>query len=160
NSPAGQSYLRFSTSLQVAEPVTYLEQRLPAYLAIFSSRGCAIPRSSRLRVIAFLFLLGGLLLMLKWEVPAATGPYPRLRVLLTGFRPFGGARANVSEDLAADFRGQTIAGVEITTEVLPVQWGTSRARIADALRRAEGDGSTVVAVVGLGQTSRKKIKLE
>lgn len=45
-----------------------------------------------------------------------------LRILLTGFEPFGGAPLNPSGDVVRALHGQTIQGGFVTGRVLPVVW--------------------------------------
>jgi pyroglutamyl-peptidase len=48
-----------------------------------------------------------------------------LRILVTGFDPFGGASWNPSGDITRSLHGQTIAGATIVGRILPVVWNAA-----------------------------------
>lgn len=64
-------------------------------------------------------------------------PRPRRTILITGFGPFPGHPQNASELLAglvAEEARRSIAGYDIQTEVLPVEWQAGPARLSQLVR--------------------------
>lgn len=57
-------------------------------------------------------------------------PTPTRTALLTGFEPFGGLRENPSAALLPAFEGREIAGVKVTTAVLPVRLASLTEQLA------------------------------
>lgn len=70
-----------------------------------------------------------------------------MRVLLTGFEPFGGARANPSWEVAQHLAGTgRVPGVEVVAERMPVSFARVRPLLAEAMERYAPD---VVVALGL-----------
>lgn len=69
-----------------------------------------------------------------------------MRVLVTGFEPFGGASLNPSQELVRDLAHHAPATVDLHTAVLPVEFGTA----ADVLLAAV-DRCTPDVVIATGQ---------
>lgn len=67
-------------------------------------------------------------------------------VLITGFEPFGGDKANPSETVARSMEGRLIAGRPISAHVLPVETRTLRERFEALLI-----GEQPEVIVALGQ---------
>jgi pyroglutamyl-peptidase len=79
-----------------------------------------------------------------------------MRILLTGFEPFGGLQRNPSGDLARALDGARVAGATITGAVLPVDY----AQVGPALDRllaADAWGAVVLTGVAVG---RAQLSLE
>jgi pyroglutamyl-peptidase len=68
------------------------------------------------------------------------------RVLVTGFEPFAGAQVNPSQRLVEELATRPLAGVELSTAVLPVAYARAAAELRAAVIAAEPD-----AVVCFGQ---------
>lgn len=71
---------------------------------------------------------------------------PELRVLLTGFEPFGGATANPSAEALPLLAAETIRGIALHTLLLPTSFDGAAARATDALRHTPVD---IVLSLGL-----------
>lgn len=88
-----------------------------------------------------------------------------VRVLITGFEPFGGSRINpsaviVNRALASHAHGALAEGLELTGEILPVVGGTAPGSARHALRRAIA-AHRPQAVVCIGEAaSRSSICIE
>ncbi len=77
-------------------------------------------------------------------------------VLVTGFEPFGDVHENPSAVIAQRLDGRSIAGCNVITEILPVQTGSPKTRLAQALT-----AHSPVAIVGLGVAAgRNALALE
>lgn len=74
---------------------------------------------------------------------------PSLRLLLTGFEPFGGAAVNPSWELARRFEGNTIEMVHVQTAVLPVNWASAWGALQEAIERVDPQW---VLMLGLAAT--------
>lgn len=78
-----------------------------------------------------------------------------MRVLVTGFEPFGGSAVNPSWEVARRLDGEDVGGATVVAALLPVVWGAVEAALARALEAHAPD-----AVVCLGQSSRSEITPE
>ncbi len=79
---------------------------------------------------------------------ATPRPLRPVRILLTGFAPFGGSRVNPSWEAVRRLRRARIAGVRVSVARLPVVWGEAERRLVAAIRRVRPD-----AVICTGQSS-------
>ena len=78
------------------------------------------------------------------------------RVLVTGFRKFGGLGSNPSEEIVLRLAAAPPAGVAIETLVLPVEYGAAFAPVREAL-----DSRRFAAVVHLGVAAgRSSVEVE
>ncbi len=75
-----------------------------------------------------------------------------MKILLTGFEPFGGSVFNPSEQVVRALAREKIPGIELHPAILPVD----RVRGSEALLRAF-DESQPSAVVMLGEASRRAV---
>ncbi|MBN2146860.1 MAG: pyroglutamyl-peptidase I [Anaerolineales bacterium] len=73
-----------------------------------------------------------------------------MKLLLTGFEPFGGSTVNPSEQVAHTLNGHVIGGFEITSTILPVTRSEGPARLLEALENIQPD-----AVICLGEAPRR-----
>jgi len=79
-----------------------------------------------------------------------------MKILLTGFEPFDGSDINPSERVAQALHEQVIAGAEINSAILPVDWQRAPEVLDQALDAYRPD-----AVVCLGEASgRTAISIE
>jgi len=62
-----------------------------------------------------------------------------MKVLVTGFKPFGGSPFNPSEQIARALSGQSIAGAQVITTVLPVDCQRSPGILLEALQDIQPD---------------------
>ncbi len=75
-----------------------------------------------------------------------------MKLLLTGFQPFGGSHINPSEQTVLAIAHDDLPGVELRTAILPVDRTRSGATAIAALREFGPD-----AVVCLGEASRRPV---
>ncbi len=75
-----------------------------------------------------------------------------MKILLTGFEPFGGSQSNPSERVARSMEGVSIAGIDSHSRVLPVD----RLHAADALLHALEEVKPD-AVLCLGEAPRRPV---
>ncbi len=73
-----------------------------------------------------------------------------MRILLTGFEPFGESSINPSERLVNHLADMSIPGIELTTVILPVDTLRAPAALLDAVAAAKPE-----AVVCLGEAARR-----
>lgn len=79
-----------------------------------------------------------------------------MKLLLTGFEPFGGQTVNPSERVVAALTTQTIPGVELHSAILPVDHERGPAALLDAYESTRPD-----AVICLGEAGRRaRISIE
>lgn len=79
-----------------------------------------------------------------------------MRVLLTGFEPFGSLDTNVSWEVAKRVAEMSLGAVDLAIEQMPVSFG----RVAEALRDAVGRHNPDI-ILSLGQSgSGDSVKLE
>jgi len=79
-----------------------------------------------------------------------------LRVLLTGFEPFNGAKLNPSEQLVLRIGKDDVPGAEIITKVLPVVYSEASRELLALVEEHEPD-----AVISFGQAEgRTSISIE
>ena len=69
-----------------------------------------------------------------------------MRVLVTGFEPFGGSGVNPSGEIAKALDGRDVGGVRIIGRVLPVRWGVAIQTAVDLIDEVRPD-----AVIMFGQ---------
>lgn len=68
------------------------------------------------------------------------------KVLLTGFEPFGNASFNPSEAVVKEIEGLTLAGIDLVTAILPVEFKRSAQLLLEKFEQEEPD-----IVISLGQ---------
>jgi len=68
------------------------------------------------------------------------------KVLLTGFEPFGNASFNPSEAVVKEIEGLTLAGIDLVTAILPVEFKRSAQLLLEKIEQEEPD-----IVISLGQ---------
>lgn len=73
-----------------------------------------------------------------------------MRLLLTGFEPFGGSKVNPSEQVVCALAREKIAGIDLRTAVLPVDCARGPATLIRAVEESQPD-----AVLCLGEASRR-----
>ena len=79
-----------------------------------------------------------------------------MRILLTGFEPFGGRTRNPSDEIARALDGATVHGVTIVARVLPVDTQVAPGQLSAAIAAVQPG-----AVVCLGEaTNRQRISIE
>ncbi len=79
-----------------------------------------------------------------------------MKILLTGFEPFGGSALNPSEQIVRALDRHSLAGARVVTAVLPVDWQKGPEAVEDALRTHHPD-----AVLCLGEApSRASLAIE
>ncbi len=71
-----------------------------------------------------------------------------IRILLTGFAPFGGSKVNPSWEAVRRLRRARIPGVRVSVARLPVVWGEAERRLVAAIFRFRPD-----AVICVGQSA-------
>ncbi len=71
-----------------------------------------------------------------------------MRLLLSGFQPFGGSDRNPSLEIVQAIAAESIPGVDLRTIVLPVETETAPAQLIDAWRSHASD-----AIVMLGEAA-------
>jgi pyroglutamyl-peptidase len=69
-----------------------------------------------------------------------------LKVLLTGFEPFNGARLNPSEQLVTRMKSDSVPGAQIMTAVLPVVYGEAASHLLALVEEHNPD-----VVISFGQ---------
>jgi pyroglutamyl-peptidase len=79
-----------------------------------------------------------------------------VRILLTGFEPFGGEGVNPSQAIVAALSGTTVAGCEVAGVTLPCEFGRAASELAQAIDRLRPS-----LVLALGQAGgRADLSLE
>jgi pyroglutamyl-peptidase len=73
-----------------------------------------------------------------------------MRVLVTGFEPFGGSDVNPSGEIARSLDGREVQGATVVGRVLPVRWFVAIRTAVDAARETAAD-----AVIMLGQAGMR-----
>ena len=81
-------------------------------------------------------------------------------ILLTGFRPFRGRKANVSGDIARALDGLEFNGVAIRALVIDVAWGAPEKAIARKLSEVRRQGQELLTLLSLGEGGGDRIKVE
>lgn len=81
-------------------------------------------------------------------------------LLLTGFKPFVGRKANVSGDVARALDGLEIGGIKVQAMVLAVEWGVPQKVIAHKLSEIRDQGQKLLALLSLGEGGGDRIKVE
>ncbi len=76
----------------------------------------------------------------------------KMKILITGFEPFGGSPINPSEQVALALHGQTIAGAELLTAILPVDGLRGPQALLEALQKGQPD-----VVLCLGEAARRPV---
>jgi len=83
-----------------------------------------------------------------------------MRILLTGFEPFGGLSRNPTGDLAREWDGARVAGASITGAVLPVDYAQVGPALDDLLGSADWDAIVLTGVaVGRAPISLERVAL-
>ena len=75
-----------------------------------------------------------------------------MKILVTGFEPFGGSRINPSEQVICKLPGYSIPGIEIVTGLLPVDRDRGPAQLITLLQEHAPQ-----AVLCLGEASRRPV---
>lgn len=79
-----------------------------------------------------------------------------MKLLLTGFEPFGGSRVNPSQALVEKLAAEGMAGLELQTAILAVDWERGPAGLIAAVERGQPD-----MIICLGEaTGRSQITVE
>jgi len=78
-----------------------------------------------------------------------------VKILVTGFEPFGGSDVNPSWEAARSLDGRVIAGAEVVGVQLPVSWEQAGPALENAVRQHTPD-----AVICLGQSGRAELSPE
>lgn len=79
-----------------------------------------------------------------------------MRVILTGFEPFGGESINPSQCVIEALSAERIPGIQLLCMILPVVYGIAEERLAEAITDLQPD-----AVISLGQSGGSTaLKLE
>src|SRR5262250_1610949 len=73
-----------------------------------------------------------------------------MKLLVTGFQPFGGSSINPSEQVVLALAHDGIAGVELRAAILPVDRVQSGATVIRAIEEFQPD-----AIVSLGEAGRR-----
>ncbi len=81
-------------------------------------------------------------------------------ILVIGFDPFAGRRANAAGDIADAFDGQEFNGVEIRSVLIPVEWGKPETMIKGAIAEIQKEGQQLIAILGLGECRGRSIQVE
>lgn len=81
-------------------------------------------------------------------------------ILVIGFNPFAGRRANAAGDIADAFDGQEFNGVEIHSVLIPVEWGKPETVIKGAIEEIQKEGQRLIAILGLGECRGRRIRVE
>jgi|GEM_PF-935490 len=81
-------------------------------------------------------------------------------ILVIGFDPFAGRKANAAGDIADAFDGQEFNGVEIRSVLIPVEWGKPETTIRGAIEEIQEEGRQLVAILGLGECRGRGIRVE
>ncbi len=81
-------------------------------------------------------------------------------ILVIGFSPFAGRRANAAGDVADAFDGQEFNGVEIRSVSVPVEWGKPEMIIKGAIEEIQKEGQQLIAILGLGEYGGRRIRVE
>jgi pyroglutamyl-peptidase len=71
-----------------------------------------------------------------------------MRVLLTGFDPFGGSTINPSAEASQLLRGRPIPGIELITHQLPVVGGAATAQVIAAIDSSRPDSLVLLGESG------------
>ena len=61
------------------------------------------------------------------------------KVLLTGFEPFGDATFNPSEAVVKEIAKLSLTGIDLVTEILPVEFKRSATLLLDKIRDVQPD---------------------
>ena len=79
-----------------------------------------------------------------------------MRILLTGFEPFGGNAINSSEQVVLALRGQRLSGIELHTAILPVDYERGPSALLQVVETVQPD-----VVLCLGEArGRMRISIE
>jgi len=81
-------------------------------------------------------------------------------ILVIGFNPFAGRKANAAGDVADAFDGQEFNGVEIRSALIPVEWGKPETVIKGAIEEIQKEGQQLTAILGLGECRGRIIRVE
>lgn len=88
------------------------------------------------------------------------GKRTRKTILLIGFKPFAGRKANPAGDIADAFDGQDFNGVGIRSVLVPVEWGKPETMIKGAIEETQKEGQQLIAILGLGEYRGRRIQVE
>lgn len=81
-------------------------------------------------------------------------------ILLTGFGPFRGRKANVSGDIARALDGLEIDGVKVQAMVMAVEWGAPEKAISRKLAEIRDQGQELLTFLSMGEGGGDRIKVE
>lgn len=76
----------------------------------------------------------------------------KMKILITGFEPFGSSTINPSEQVVLALRDQTIGGAQLLTAVLPVDGQRAPQVLLETLQSGQPDG-----VLCLGEAARRSV---
>ncbi|HBK85505.1 MAG TPA: pyroglutamyl-peptidase I, partial [Firmicutes bacterium] len=69
-----------------------------------------------------------------------------MKILLTGYEPFGGETINPALEAVKQLHGQTIGGAQVVSAQLPVVWDSVLPKLVAALEEHQPD-----VVISIGQ---------
>lgn len=75
-----------------------------------------------------------------------------MKVMISGFEPFGGSSINPTERLIEDINGEMLEGVEIQTILLPVHYDECAEKLIEAMRIYKPD-AVICCGLAAGRTS-------
>lgn len=75
-----------------------------------------------------------------------------MRILVTGFEPFGGMSTNPTRELVTGLAGRTVPGVELHTAVLPVEYDACLTVVLDEVDRLAPD-AVIACGLAAGRTA-------
>lgn len=81
-------------------------------------------------------------------------------ILVIGFNPFAGRKANAAGDIAEAFDGQEFNGVELRSVLIPVEWGRPETMIKKAIEETQEEGQHLIAILELGECGGRRIRVE
>jgi len=118
--------------------------------------GCSMPSRVRVSMMSGSWVRATSRVTISDSPPDCSFEPGTTRVLLTGFEPFPAAsnRDNSSERAVTGFDASDIANISVMSMILPVEFDTAPAMLADAIARCQPD-----VVVGFGQ-GRTEVDLE
>jgi pyroglutamyl-peptidase len=82
-------------------------------------------------------------------------PVPQKYILITGFEPFGGRKANGSWEAVRHLQGTVVDGKKVIVSQLPVVWEKASEKLAALIREYHP-----VAVVSFGEAGAEPVRVE
>lgn len=78
-----------------------------------------------------------------------------LKILISGFEPFGGSSVNPTERLVEEIRQEVFPGAEIRTLLLPVHYDECADILLQEMKACEPDAVIACGVAGAGPPLRR-----